>query len=63
MSQQHNSTPPRRNFLKKTLALIPLAAGSNILALDAKAATLKPVRGPDNWLLSCSHCPSRLSLV
>lgn len=39
MSQQHNSSPPRRNFLKKTLALIPLAAaGSSILALDAKAA-------------------------
>ncbi|CAI0892443.1 Gluconate 2-dehydrogenase subunit 3 precursor [Serratia quinivorans] len=39
MSQQHNPTPPRRNFLKKTLALIPLAAaGSSILALDAKAA-------------------------
>jgi gluconate 2-dehydrogenase gamma chain len=39
MSQQRPPTPPRRNFLKKTLALIPLAAtSSSLLTLETQAA-------------------------
>lgn len=41
MSQQHSPTPPRRSFLKKTLALIPLAAagGTSILTLTTPQAS------------------------
>lgn len=39
MSQQHIPTPPRREFLKKTLALIPLAAaGNGLMMVNAQAA-------------------------
>ncbi|WON78494.1 gluconate 2-dehydrogenase subunit 3 family protein [Serratia sp. UGAL515B_01] len=41
MSQQHPPTPPRRSFLKKTLALIPLAAAgtTGVLTLAAPKAS------------------------
>ncbi|MFV8905341.1 MULTISPECIES: gluconate 2-dehydrogenase subunit 3 family protein [Serratia] len=41
MSRQHSPEPPRRNFLKKTLALIPLAAagGTSVLMMTPSPAS------------------------
>lgn len=49
MSKKEN-VPPRRIFLQKTLAIIPLTAlGSNLITMDSLAAT--------------SHSPNNLSTL
>lgn len=66
MSQQRSSTPPRRSFLKKTLALIPLAAagGTGILTLTAPRTSVAGVSShyvptyfnPDEWRFLLAAC-------